>query len=99
MARMYEYRVCQVQQQCITFVNGEWHGRVPLAEAAGASDPFGSCPKVWDYLQRVGPDGWELVAALTHQTSVNLRGTVSDGNVAAALTPDGYDVLYLKREL
>ncbi|HEX8178538.1 MAG TPA: hypothetical protein VF525_03240 [Pyrinomonadaceae bacterium] len=67
MAKMYDYRVCQVQQQCVTFTNGEWQGHVPLSEAAGASDPFASCLKVWDYLQRVGPDGWELVAATTHQ--------------------------------
>jgi hypothetical protein len=83
MTRMYDYRVCQVQQQYVTFVNGEWQGRVPLAEAAGATDPFASCPKTWDYLQRVGPDGWEVVAALTHE----LNGSTQ------------YDVLYLKREL
>ena len=67
MAKMYDYRVCQVQQSHVTFVNGEWQGRVPLSEAAGASDPFASCPQVWEYLQRVGPDGWELVAAIAHQ--------------------------------
>ena len=45
MAKMYDYRVCQVQQQYVTFVNGEWQGRVPLSEAAGAADPFASCMK------------------------------------------------------
>ena len=69
MTRMYDYRVCQVQQQYVTFTNGEWQGRVPLAEAAGASDPFASCLKVWDYLQRVGPDGWEVVAVIGHTTN------------------------------
>ncbi len=83
MAKMYDYRVCQVQQQYVTFVNGEWQGRVPLSEAAGATDPFASCTKTWYYLQRVGPDGWELVAALMYQ---------KDGT-------SQYDVLYLKREL
>ena len=83
MTRMYDYRVCQVQQQYVTFVNGEWQGRVPLSEAAGLADPFASCSKTWDYLQRVGPDGWELVGALTHE----LNGSTQ------------YDILYLKREL
>lgn len=64
---MFDYRVCQVQRAYVTFVNGEWQGHVPLSEAAGAPDPFASCPLMWDYLQRVGPDGWELVAAITHQ--------------------------------
>ena len=36
MTKMYDYRVCQVQQQYVTFVNGEWQGYVPLSEAAGA---------------------------------------------------------------
>ncbi len=68
MARMYDYRVCNVQAGHVTFVNGDWQGHVSLAEAAGASDPFASCPEVWSYLQRVGPDGWELVATVVHTT-------------------------------
>jgi hypothetical protein len=67
MARMFDYRVCQVQQSHVTFVNGDWQGRVSIAEASGQTDPFASCPNVWDYLQRVGPDGWELISAVTHE--------------------------------
>src|SRR5947209_7232903 len=101
MARMFDYRVCQVQQSHVTFVNGEWQGRVPLSEAAGASDPFASCPKVWDYLQRVGPDGWEIVAAAVRPATTSLRGQEqqADSGLNATLTHDSYDVLYLKREL
>ena len=101
MAKMFDYRVCQVQQSHVTFVNGEWQGHVPLSDAAGATDPFASCPKVWDYLQRVGPDGWELVSAVVRPASANLRGQLAaaDGELTAALTHDSYDVLYLQREL
>jgi hypothetical protein len=69
MTRMYDYRVCNTQSGHVTFVNGEWQGHVPLSEAAGATDPFASCPQVWDYLQRVGPDGWEVVAVVVHTTN------------------------------
>ncbi|HEX8068504.1 MAG TPA: hypothetical protein VF546_01035 [Pyrinomonadaceae bacterium] len=101
MAKMYDYRVCQVQQQYVTFVNGEWQGRVPLAEAAAAADPFASCPHTWDYLQRVGPDGWELVATVTHQPRASLSGSVTpaSGAVEATLAHESYDIMYLKREL
>lgn len=62
MSERYEYLICQVQSACVTFVNGEWAGSVSPStgdhEAA-----FASCPLVWDYLQQVGADGWELVGA------------------------------------
>ena len=67
MFRRFEYQVCNVQQGHVTFVNGDWQGSLPLSEAAGQTDPFKFCPQVWDYLQRVGQDGWELIAAVTHE--------------------------------
>ena len=64
MAGMFEYRACNVRQGRVTFVNGEWQGNIPLSEAAAMADPFPTCIEVRDYLQRAGPDGWELVAAI-----------------------------------
>ena len=65
--RVFEYLVCNVQQGRVTFVNGVWKGSVPLSEAAGLTDPFQHCVQVWDYLRSAGEDGWELVAAVTHE--------------------------------
>lgn len=63
MRQHYEYRVCQVQQSRLTYVNGAWQGKLPptgdQVEAALAS-----CPQVWDYLRGAGEDGWELVGAV-----------------------------------
>ncbi len=64
---MYEYRVCGVQQSRVTFVNGGWQGAVaPETEDTAAA--INSCPQVWDYLQSAGYDGWELAAAIAHDT-------------------------------
>ena len=59
----FVYRVCAMQQNRVTFVNGEWQGTV----APTADDPnlaLNSCPSVWDYLQEAGQEGWELVSAI-----------------------------------
>ncbi|NLF66073.1 MAG: hypothetical protein GX579_15890 [Chloroflexi bacterium] len=62
MANRYEYRVCTLQLNRVTFVNGEWQGTVdPAAEDPNAA--LGSCPTAWDYLNQAGQDGWELVGA------------------------------------
>ena len=65
--RVFEYLVCNVQQGRVTFVNGVWHGSVPLAEASAQTDPFECCQQVWDYLRRAGEEGWELVSAVAHE--------------------------------
>lgn len=59
----YTYRVCQTQQARVTFVNGAWQGRVPLAEAARSEDPYDGCLEVWAYLAQAGDEGWRLVSA------------------------------------
>lgn len=68
MARRFEYQVCNVQQGCVTFLNGVWQGSIPLSEAAGMADPYKFCQQVYDFLRLAGDDGWELVATTTHQT-------------------------------
>jgi hypothetical protein len=66
--RRFEYRVCNVQQGHVTFVDGVWQGSAPLAQVAGETDPFKYCLDVWDYLRIAGEDGWEMITAVTHQT-------------------------------
>jgi hypothetical protein len=61
-----------------TFVNGRWQGDV-APDSPGALE---TCPDLWEFLQRVGTNGWELVSV----TSDQVEGE-------AILT-----TLYLKRE-
>jgi hypothetical protein len=62
VAKRFEYRVCLIQSARITFVNGQWQGRVaPPGQESAALE---SCPMEWEYLTIAGSDGWELVAAL-----------------------------------
>ena len=60
----YDYQVCSVQYGRVTFVNGVWHGSVPMGGDTSAA--LESCPNVWDYLIEAGRDGWELVSVITH---------------------------------
>ena len=61
MLNRYEYRVCQIQLNRVTFVNGQWQGTqdYDVDEYDRVSK---SCPEVWDYLSAAGAEGWELVA-------------------------------------
>ena len=60
--------MCSVQSARVTWVNGGWAGSV--APESGDQDlALKSCPTVWDYLQNVGYDGWELTATSVHQTT------------------------------
>ncbi len=72
MAIVYEYLVCQTQWSYVTFVNGEWQGSVDY-RSGNSEEAYRSCPQTWDYLNRVGQQGWEVVAA------VNLTNTLSEG--------------------
>jgi hypothetical protein len=77
MAR-FEYMICSAQLLRVTFVNGRWLGDLP-PELPGALE---TCPDLWEFLQRVGNSGWELISV----TSDQMEGE-------AILT-----TLYLKRE-
>jgi hypothetical protein len=77
MAR-FEYMICSSQLMRVTFVNGRWQGDLP-PDTPGALE---NCPDLWEFLQRVGNSGWELVSV----TSDKVEGE-------AILT-----TLYLKRE-
>jgi hypothetical protein len=75
----FEYMICTAQLMRVTFVNGRWQGDLP-PESSGA---LHSCPDLWEFLQRVGNSGWELVSV-----------TASNGDDEEA----GLTTLYLKRE-
>jgi hypothetical protein len=77
MAR-FEYMICSSQLMRVTFVNGRWQGDL-APDSPGA---FETCPDLWEFLQRIGNSGWELVSV----TSDQMEGE-------AILT-----TLYLKRE-
>lgn len=77
MAR-FEYMICSSQLMRVTFVNGRWQGDLS-PDSPGALD---TCPDLWEFLQRIGNGGWELVSV----TSDQVEGE-------AVLT-----TLYLKRE-
>lgn len=78
MAR-FEYMICSSQLMRITFVNGRWQGELSPDEP----EALETCPDMWEFLQRVGNSGWELVSVTSDH--------VTDEN--AILT-----TLYLKRE-
>ena len=65
MAGKFEYLVCISQCMKVTFINGEYQGRIrggqPVVEARERM--YDSCPDLCAFLQRVGEGGWELVAA------------------------------------
>jgi hypothetical protein len=73
LPKTYKYRVCQMQMSRVTFVNGLWQG-LQVHEGMDQAQLYNSCPMVWEYLESVGRDGWELVAtaqqALTYGTEV-----------------------------
>lgn len=60
MAKIFRYRVCQVQMARVTFVNGQWQG-LQIPEESNPTELYNSCPMVWDYLEAAGRDGWELI--------------------------------------
>lgn len=59
MAKRFEYRVCQVQEARVTFVNGKWQGKMDLSPEL-EQEALKSCSEVWEYLRQAGADGWEL---------------------------------------
>ena len=67
MIRPFEYLVCMSQCMKITFVNGEYQGRVRGQQQVAEVQErmYDSCPDLCAYLQQVGAAGWELVAAYT----------------------------------
>ena len=70
-SRKFEYRVCTVQLDRVTFVNAVWIGNVQIAEGNADVAVVNSCPRIHEYLQEAGNDGWELVACFSQRSGVN----------------------------
>lgn len=60
----FEYMICSSQLMRVTFVNGRWQGDLPV-DTPGALD---TCPDLWEFLQRVGSSGWELVSVTSNNS-------------------------------
>jgi hypothetical protein len=71
--------ICSAQLMRITFVNGRWQGDLS-PDTPGALD---TCPDLWEFLQRVGNSGWELISVTSDH--------MEDQNTVLT-------TLYLKRE-
>ncbi|MCJ7593594.1 MAG: hypothetical protein MUO52_02340 [Desulfobacterales bacterium] len=84
--RQFDYRVCTVQFDRVTFVNGVWIGKVQFREG-NTDKAVLSCPLIHEYLQDVGNDGWELVACVSQRSGVNSN-----------VSEDTTQTLFLKKE-
>jgi len=53
-----EYLVAQAQKNRVAYLNGAWQGTAePKDEKA-----IDSCPRIWDWLNEVGSEGWQLTS-------------------------------------
>ena len=66
--KTFEYRVCHCQYDRVTFVNEAWQGTIG-PQSADAITAVETCPRVADYLQGAGREGWELVAVLAQMVN------------------------------
>jgi hypothetical protein len=99
MAISFEYQVCQVQKSRVTFVNGKWQGNAPL-DAEREEESLNSCPRVWEYLQQAGTEGWELVSTVTRFNAKDEAPSLVDLLISDESTVTKYafyDTMYLKR--
>ena len=63
MDKRFEYQVCYGLVDRITFSNGQWLG-ADIPESKRKPEDVLKCPLMWEYLERAGGDGWELVGVL-----------------------------------
>lgn len=85
MTKRFQHQVCYAVFDRVTMVNGVWQGPA-VPESERRQEHVEACLLVWDYLQRAGAEGWELVSVLE---------TRHDLPKGAQLVR----TLYLKREL
>ena len=58
----YEYIVAMEQQGYVTTVNNEWIN--PMQGRTPTPDDLEDCPQPWEFLNRKGTEGWELVTVI-----------------------------------
>ena len=63
--RSFEYLICNSQNGKITFLNGKYLGRVMGDQNVleVRERMFDSCPEQFEFLNRLGAEGWEMVNA------------------------------------
>lgn len=59
----FEHQVCYSVMDRVTFTNGQWLGE-NIPESERTQESITACPLVWEYLQRAGGEGWELVGVV-----------------------------------
>lgn len=70
----YEYCVCQIQEDRVTFVNHEWVGSGPM-NVNDSAESLALCSRTHEYLNAAGSQGWELVNVV----SLPAGGSQADG--------------------
>ena len=71
----FQHQVCYSVMDRVTFVNGVWQG-ADIPEAKRQQKDVEKCPLIWDYLQRAGTEGWELVCVLESASAVKGQPSV-----------------------
>ena len=61
--KQFEYQVCYGVADRVTFANGTWLG-ADIPEAKRKQEDIQTCPLMWEFLRRVGAQGWELITLL-----------------------------------
>jgi hypothetical protein len=63
MTKQFQHQVCYSVIDRVTFANGVWQG-ADIPESQRQQKDVETCPFIWDYLQRAGAEGWELVCVM-----------------------------------
>ena len=79
----------------------EWQGTGPL-DAERDEESLNSCPKVWEYLQHAGTEGWELVSTVTRFNAKDeapgfIESLIGDESTVTKYLY--YDTMFLKRSI
>ena len=69
----FDYMICSSQLMKVTFVNGRWQGTI----APDQPSAMDTCPDLWEFLQHVGGNGWELIS-VTSEPIQGQSGTFSN---------------------
>ncbi len=93
---VYEYLYCICVDDRVQWANNQWAGEGDPLTAKDPEKLIDTCPRVFDFLNQRGQQGWELVAA---------TNVLSGGEVVTRffreneLRMTGFQAIYLKRVL
>lgn len=72
-------------------MNGQWAGTLRLRDATEEA-ALDSCPRLWEFLDQKGNEGWDLVTATSEIAKGEVSGIFSDQLELTRMT-----TLFLKR--